>query len=54
MINFDATFGYDFLQVPIRDAVAHIEKHSEQDYVLGRVAPFETYPQVQKLVPTTI
>ncbi|WP_254054517.1 hypothetical protein [Roseovarius sp. EL26] len=41
MIDFNATFGHDFFQVAIRDAVAHVEKHSVQDHAFGEMAPFE-------------
>jgi hypothetical protein len=41
MINLNAAFGHDLLEIPIGDTVADIEKHSVQDHAFRAMAPFE-------------
>jgi hypothetical protein len=40
MIYFNPTFGHNFLQVSIGDAVTHVEKHGVQDHAFREVVPF--------------
>jgi hypothetical protein len=41
MIDFNSAFSHDFFQIPIGDAVTHVEEYSVQDHVFRKMVPFE-------------